>query len=440
LLNPGVNAVLRKPSWGGSESIFRFWPSLSYENPAQEMQPYRLDAAGKNLFSDWIRKYEVIESVGNPPITMFAHTPDFDFVYDPWTTPIGMLYSAVNKAIKAHTAPAEWYSLTAPAAGKSKALSLPKSKFVMQGYVVKHNDKLTFRQGEAPLGWAIGEPTVIVMVSESAGAKMLEKLSVENENYRGEPFDFNARYKEGDPVSIDSGLFVHFFEAGKDPRQKYMAKPEVRSEATAQFVTTTSRGNNSGAPESKEFKSYDLFFSKDAGMGLRANLKGPGETDIVRDHWRFWEDALRFFSYQEQAHLLYNRFPPALCAYAFKDYCIDWLPEDYKAREANATSVGFADVVPQPQPGNQFTGFQQAPATTSAPTSPWNALPQAVQTPPRPTSPQATQDSVVPVGQVPTGGVEALVGGEFSTAPATPSVSAAAIAALKAARQVAGKR
>lgn len=353
ILKPGVDAVVKKPSWKGKESVFRPYPCLNYEDPANAFEPFRRDPANKALFGDWIRRYDVAWSVGNPATTFLLHDPSqHDPFYDPWTTPLGILYRAIEGACKAGQGRGEWQILREGATGKGKALAPPKEAYFMQGVLVKYDDKPTFLKGKAPLGWG-PNPPVVFMLSGGAGRKLAGVLGEENEgiDYLAPPEDrsaytayFEKRYKHGDPVAVESGRYFHFFEKGHDPRERYLARPTTRADSpfgTGGFTT----GRDQGADD-EEFRGFDLFITKDGNMNLPATLNEPGQLEILRSKWRWWEDILFFPSYIEQAHLLCDIFPASACIYAFESVDSDWISEKARKKLVQAHSASVPAGVP----------------------------------------------------------------------------------------------
>jgi hypothetical protein len=436
ILKPGVDAVVKKPSWDGKETIFRPYPCLSYEDPLNRFEPYRTDPGGRAEFGDWIRRYDVAWGVGNPATTFILHNPDeSDPGYDPWLTPLGVLYRAIEKACKAGKGLSEWQPLREGAPGKGKALSAPSEAYFMQGALMKYDDKLTFTEGRAPLGWP-PNPPIVLMLSGGAGRKLVNMLGEENEGRFEPPEDqagydayFEARYVHGDPVGVNNGRYIHLFEKGHDPREKYLAHPTTSGgPAASPFGASSStvpqaRGGDGDA----EFRGYDMFLTKDANLGLPNTLTQEPQLAGLRRQWRWWDHILFFPTPMEQAHLLFRVFPLSACFYAFEGVDSEWIPEDARRKYLAAHSASVPAAMPGQQVGvaNPFGGMPQQPMLPPqppAPTTPPPARPGLPGSPfgSPPSEEEAGQDSVVPETEMPTDGEADEAGGLQFTPPVVP--------------------
>jgi hypothetical protein len=381
ILKPEISdVVVRKPSWNGTETIFRPFPCPNYENPAAEFEPYRADPGGENYVTDWIRRYACAWNVGvgEKLIYLIKKQPDDSRPFDPRDSPLGILNRGLQKAIAAQKASAPWMSLLLGGQGKSPALSKPSYVCLMQGMLVKISDKDTFNQlkGLPPMGWAPRDP-VVLMITGATGIKLDKMLQEEYPNYRGDPGDFEARYIHGDPVSPDHGRYFHFFEEGKGKQQVQQVSMDVLDGGQSDHGFGGSRSNG------ESFKGYDIFISKDGGMpGWNAHLnrsadpskKRPSQVDIIRHQWRWWEQILYFPTEAEQARMLCEVFPLDLCLYSFGDISRDWLPDDVHQRLANARTMVMSGQSPaQPADGpNPNMGTASPGDAMPWDTAPWD--------------------------------------------------------------------
>jgi len=437
IIKPGCDIQVKKPSWEGKETVFRIYPALDRAAPAERFEPYRHNPGSDATLSDVLRRYDVAWSVGNPAATFILHDPaDQDTLYDKWQTPLGILYRSISQACKSNAGHPEWYPLLQGATGKSAALTPPKEAWFVQGSMIKHADKLTARDGRMPMGWP-PNPPLLIMLSQQAGKKLKDMLDQENEGVELAPpqgpeeYDayFKARYKYGDVVGVNAGKFVHIFEKGHDPRDRYQAHPTIRSSQSPFGAAGGPSVGRSSSSQDDEFRGYDLFFSDDAGLGFPATLNQPHQLEAVRKQWRWWEDFILILDYRAQAHLLFRLFPPSACFYAFDSVDKTWVPDGIRDKLANAVSASVPGQVPgqyahgpaQPLPGAVPNPFQHPPQQAAVPRAPASppvghpfgvppgaaAAPAAGQGPPPPTGthspfglPGAVTDSVVPTADL----------------------------------------
>lgn len=344
ILKDSVRAIVKKPSWKGTETVFRPSPSLRYDDPTQ-FEPYRLDPGGRNFFGNWIRRYDCWWGAGRDATTMLIHNPETgDRTYDKWSTPLGVLFRAVDTACKNGQGHPEWYPLREGSAGRGKQLRPPSECYLMQGIMLVHNDKKTYEGNKAPLGWG-PNPPVIFMLSQGAGKSLEEALNEENDGFRGQPADFEARYKYGDPVAVESGRYFHFFEKGHDPRTKYGAKPVGHNPyATGGWA----RGAGSSPGKTAGDIGFDLYIDS-MYDNIPAQIP-PDSIEMFKSKWLFWEDILYFATVQEQVRTCFEQFPLSACMYAFEGQHNDWIPEEYRRKFYGTVQTTVPAVVPGQQP------------------------------------------------------------------------------------------
>lgn len=426
ILRADCDAVVKKPSWFGKETVFRPYPALS--NPRDINSPFEtyrvIDSAGRNKFSNWVRRYICAWNVGNPSTTFLIKRPQGAQVFDPASTPLGILFRSINNAVKKGQAHPEWPPLLMKVSGKSPTLEGPKECYVIQGALFRHDGKDYFGQYGDPLGFGKNQPLVL-LVSGGAGADMVQKLSEEHDNYHGDPMNFEARYKMGDPVSCTSGRFIHFFEKGRNPYQnRYASQPQGDPMGGDASWGATTQGNQK---RTKEI-GFDVYISPDFD-GLPAKFN-PAAERTVRSKIRGWDETLYFPTEVEQAHMLFRCFPLSACMYAFEGVNKDWIPEDAYKKMANAgplvpgySSQGGYAPAPSfgaPTPG-QHPGYAgQAPPRAAAqptwggPSAPPPAQPQ-VNSWAQPSAPPRgpTTDTTVPLD-------DAAVDAAFGFTPPLP--------------------
>lgn len=346
ILRANCDAVVKKPSWFGKETVFRPYPYLSDPHDTNSpFEPYRIiDQTGRNKFSNWVRRYICAWNVGNPTITFLIKRPQGAQVFDPASTPLGILFRAINNAVKKGQANSEWPPLLMKVSGKSPTLEGPKECYVMQGALFRHDGKDYFGQYGDPLGFGKNQPLVL-LTSGGAGSDLVQKLSEEHDNFHGDPMDFENRYKFGDPVGCATGRFVHFFEKGRNPYQnRYASQPQGQNPMGEDAGGGWGASTQGGQKRTKEI-GFDVYISPDF-EGLPAKFNQAAER-IVRSKIRPWDEMLYFPTEDEQARMLFRCFPISACMYAFEGVNKDWIPEDAYKKMANAVSVQVSGGYPQ---------------------------------------------------------------------------------------------
>lgn len=352
ILKDGVKGVVKKPSWNGTLTVFRPFPCLSYEDPSNAFEPYRVDPTGRNVFGPWIRRYDCAWSVGvgTNKITFLLGDPATTGPgFDPYNTPLGILYRAVENACKkGHARTAEWQPLREGGAGKGKALVAPTSMYLMQGVILVIDSKPQYGQGKVPIGWAKDGPTCFFAMSKGLGEKLVAELSKKTDGYKGDLSNFEAAYVNGDPVSVNSGRYLFIFQKGHDPRNKFGSQPteQVQSWAEQSDEVGGAGGKGSGGFEDKGF---DLYLDKVCN-GMPATLNRPDQIDKIRQKWCFWRESLYFPTFQEQARMLWGVFPKSACVYAWDGHNKDWISPEMWAEFRGAVSLSVPGGVPGDAP------------------------------------------------------------------------------------------
>ena len=342
LFKPGVNAEARKPSYKGTLTVFRPFPCLSYEDPNNSFEPYRVDPEGRAHFGPWIRRYDCAWGVGNNPQTFLLHDPSaHSLPPDKYHSPLGVLYRAVEDACKkGHPLISEWQPLREGGVGRGKKLTPPSELYLMQGIIMVIDSKPQFGQGKIPIGWGAKGPTCFLMVSKALGQRILELCDQENANFKGDKRNFEARYANGDVVSPETGRYIYIFQKGHDPREKFNATASMSSGPVDLDTTMDPNAVRSGSGGSRELDAgYDAYMDKTYG-NISAALAKDNQKDMIRSKWLFWKDALWFPTYQEQAKILWGQFPKSACVYAWKDHNPTWIsPEMWAEFKGPAQTI-----------------------------------------------------------------------------------------------------
>jgi hypothetical protein len=366
ILKQGINGVVKKPSWNGTLTVFRPFPCLDYNDPNNKFEPFRTDPGGRNAYGRWIRKYDCAWSVGAGvnKVTMLLSDPSISNAYDPSNTPLGVLYRAVESACKnRHHMTAEWQHLREGGAGRGRPLAAPTHLYLMQGVVMVIDDKPMYGHNKSPIGWAQGKETCVLALSKGLGEALVGQLNQTVDGFQGDPSDFEHRYVNGDPVSVDFGRYMYFFQKGHDPRNKFGSQPQQMQ----QHWDTQSEGGAVGNVSAGGFqdKGYDLYLDKFLN-GMPATLNLPHQVQRVREKWLFWKESLWFPTLQEQAAKLWEVFPKSACVYAWEGFNRSWITEDMWKEYRNTVSAsvpgnvpGAADAAVMPGIDDWTFGMQQ---------------------------------------------------------------------------------
>lgn len=335
ILQPSVRAVVKKPSWFATLTVIRPYPCLSFTNPETEFEPYRIIEGDRIRFSDWIRRYACAWTVGQPSTTFLIKKQTK--VYDPWTSPIGVLYKAIENACrKQHPRTAEWQPLRESGGNKSKALAKPKDCYLMQGAILRHDKNEYLGKNGPPLGWGKNS-SVVFMLSSDTGQQLVNMLSQENDGYSGPDNDFEARYRYGDPVSPLFGRYFHFWQKGTDPAGRYQSSPAEQVTSWDQIDSGADGSVSASGQQRQEVRGFDLEIDK-TFANIPATFNQVGEQQI-RDHWQHWDDILYFPTEVEQAHMLGRCFPATAVHYAFWGHNRDWVSDEILTALKNPVST-----------------------------------------------------------------------------------------------------
>lgn len=387
LFKPGVNAEARKPSYKGTLTVFRPFPCLSYEDPNNGFEPYRIDPNGRNQFGPWIRRYDCAWNVGNNGQTFLLADPVVAGPgYDKFQSPLGVLYRAIEGACKkGHPRLGEWQPLREGGAGRGKKLSAPTEIYLMQGMILVHESKPQFGQGKKPIGWDPKGPTCFLMVTKALGQRILQLLDEENPGYRGDKSNFEARYVCGDPVSPESGRFIHIFQKGHDPRDRFNDTAASAGPVDLDSVTSDVAGLSRGGNDFDN-TGYDAYIEK-SYQNIPATLNKDSHKEMIRSKWLFWKDALWFPTYQEQAKILWGQFPKSACVFAWKDFNPTWITPEMWAEYKGAVQLSA--------PRGETVQFESAGSHASHPEETMDSDPFSTTMDPDPIGTQPTAEDLL---------------------------------------------
>lgn len=345
LLRDNAGCQVYRPTWNGTRTIFRPFPAKDPDNP-QAWDPFRLsDEAGD--FGDWIRRYDVAFSLGNPGITFVAKSP---FDPDDAQNPVNLLHRSINQAVKSGTGDPSWNPLIFGAKGRSAPLSPYKDGYVMQGILMEHKSN----PQNPPRGSLPEHQPVVFLMSQSAGAALLEKLNERNQE---------GKWAWPDITSLDAGMFVQFHQAGTQHNAGAGSAPR-------QMGQQGPVGGGIAENNSYEVEFLELY------NGISPTF--PTIQQLAETHVRSWDDIVRTPTPEEQIRLICSAgIPASAIVYALGDIYRDAIPQ-HIWDQANATRQQSTVPFNQPQGGGSANPMQQTqespfvspstpPAETAAP-------------------------------------------------------------------------
>lgn len=204
---------------GRSGCIFRAFPTL---DESGEFVPWRY-GAGLAEFSDWHRRYDGINYVGDEghEITCLlydAGTPSQEQERNPFNVMLRALRSG-DKAGKLPDSRMTRYT----SSGSKKAIKPATSMYFYQGLMYVNDEKLLYNaQQGGPQGLGADEATQIIRLTKSAGSALvdrLEELAPDGVNQT----DLAKRFASGDPLRLKFGRLIHVYNpvaTGEVPEPK----------------------------------------------------------------------------------------------------------------------------------------------------------------------------------------------------------------------------
>jgi hypothetical protein len=361
ILKRGAGEV-RKPTWNRTETVVRFLPQFNFE--AGIWEPFRRSPAPMD-FGDWIRSYVAVRGFGESGITMLLYDPVANPAYDLQSNPCIILYRAINNAIDAKQCEPDWPALLRGGNNKRATLGRHGQIYIARCGIFRIKSKDMATGDRSPLGLATSDPAYFLELPKTAGEKLISLLEERNEDFQGDPEDWDNAYKCGDIVSLDKGAYVHIFEEGADPRAN--SGYQQGSAPRQLTVGTGGRGNyGGGGGGGTNFKGYDLFVDK-TWNGFAAQLNSPELEQLIKNKQRPWEDCLQFFNHQEQAFLVQDGFPAGAIMYAWRDHP-EWIKPETRSKAVNKVSVAMDTRVQTPQTFQGGSGTPQVQLATPAQT------------------------------------------------------------------------
>jgi hypothetical protein len=340
VLKDNAGFQIYRPTWQGTRTIFRIFPGRNPENPS-EWDKFRLSDEDRD-FGDWIRRYDIAFSFGVSGATFITKDPR-DGTIDDQQNPVWMVYKSITQAVKSGQGEQAWNPLVFGQPGRGAPLSPVKDGYVIQGILMEHKSK----PQSPPRGCLMEHSPVMLLLSQSAGAALLDKLSEKTED---------GAWRWPDITALDGGMFVQFHQAG-------------------------TQSHNAGAPQSMDAPNH----VGSRGMADKAYevelLERYGTVPPTYDaihavadaHVKPWDDIIRIPTVEEQVRLLCGAGIPATAiVYALGDMYREYIPPHvFDQAMAQRTST----VVPGARPAGWQTGDVPANPMGGAPANPMGGAP-----------------------------------------------------------------
>lgn len=342
VVRKGAGVDVFKPSWKDATTA-RIFPALCPEN-LSVWDPWRFSAEDDD-YGDWIRTYPAVRNFGDPGVTFILYDPT-DQGYDPQTNPAWVLYNAINRALDAGHGDPRWVPFTKGGAGRGPALSKPNDITVVQAALMQHNGK----EFEVPRGAASNDSTVVLELPGTAAQAMLEAFNERVPEFRGNPDDYDNMFVHGDPIAIDRGVFVTFFQLGMDPRERIQANPQRRASFGQAQAPQGGRGQRDSGP-----KGYGCYVEP-TYKGMPADLSAV--EDLIKRKSKPWDDVIQILDHEQQIRLISGAFPPDMIIYAFENLYRDLIPEAVYRSARNRSQVATGNE-PRPGPAAPATGARR---------------------------------------------------------------------------------
>jgi len=295
ILHAGCGAQVWKPTWNKTRTVFRPFPGLNPDNPA-EFDSFRLSNDPRD-FGEWVRKYTVATlGVGQQAVTFILYDPRDGGLEQRQSNPAWMLRNSIYQAVKNGQCPAEWNPLVFGGAGRPAPLKQPSDIYLIQGVLMEHKSE----GKNPPKGFSADDDTIVMMLPQSAGNSLLDDWL----ERRVEAADGSISFEFPDIVSLTDGAYIGVGEEnttwpGQEPAS----------------IASMAGSNNS-------FSSYECRIFPKFG-DLSASLEEPAVRAKVKD----WEAIIRIPTIEEQIIMICESgIPPAAILYGLGDRYRELLP------------------------------------------------------------------------------------------------------------------
>jgi len=386
ILKENAGCQIYRPTWNGTRTVFRPFPGKDPDNP-QAWDPFRLSDEDRD-FGDWIRRYDMASSFGVPGITFIMKDP-LDKTSDDQQNPVWMLHRSITQAVKSGQGDPSWNPLIFGATGRAAPLNAPKDGYVMQGILMEHKSN----PQNPPRGCLMEHQPVVLLMSQSAGEALLDKLSEK---------DANGNWVWPDIVSLDGGMFVQFHQAGTQNQAAQNAAP-------IQMGANMAVGGGN-APVNNTYE-----------VEIMPTYNGIAPTsDLVREvaaaHVKPWDEIIRIPTIEEQVKMLCSAgIPASAIMYALSDVYSEAIPEHIRDQ---AMAQSQPNTTPFQSVGNTNPMAQATEPQAPAGGNPMGAAPTATQPDPGMPAVQPPAQQPPPQAQPP---AEQPAGNPMGTAPTEPA-------------------
>jgi hypothetical protein len=319
ILKENAGCQIYRPTWNGTRTIFRPFPGRDPENP-EAWDPFRLSDEDGD-WGDWIRRYDMAFSFGNPGITFILKNP-LDKTIDDQQNPVWMLHRSITQAVKSGQGHPSWNPLIFGAAGRGAPLSAPKDGYIMQGILMEHKSQ----PQNPPRGCMMEHQPMVLLMSQSAGAALLDKLGEKNQE---------GGWLFPDVTNLDAGMFVQFHQAGT----QYNA---AAGQPAQQMGANMTIGGGGGVADNNRYEVEVLSQYN----GISPTYTGVHE--VAQAHVKPWDEIVRIPSIEDQVKMLCGAGIPATAiVYALGDVYQEFIPQhifDQARAQQTTTTVPFQSV------------------------------------------------------------------------------------------------
>lgn len=399
IFDPSYGANYYVPTYDGNVTTIRMLPFFDTSLPDRPEIPYR-GGPGFTRFSPWFMSYPIFRGLGvTNKISLVVNDPYVNPSFDQNANPLCILSSEIRRAA-AHAKknngrlpdgrtlhdgstmfPHGWYGLIEGSDRKGAAIPVLNSVVYVQCLIYQHKNKKGSIY-DLPIGLRPDDGPAVMELTGGLWTRKIAKQLNELAGTGAQPNDFENYYKNGDPVSMQYGRFLHIFKIGSDPR--------VASAAVAQASNPYGQspaGQSAGSNDSNEI-GYDCFFTKGLpGYGpassnndMTASLNFPPDhaaawvTARIREQYVPFSKLIKVYSPVQQAAFVASVIPPDVLAYAWRGHP-EWLTPDVMSRIGVQVqppiNVTTQPAAPYQMPTGGIPAWNPtAPATPAAPAAP----------------------------------------------------------------------
>ena len=342
-----------EPSWYKGSLVFRPLPNFDYEyydeTGKKRFERYRNSQDPSDFCTDWIRNYPAAHFVGegDNAVSFLLFSPSLSETgeYDPNSNPYYLLYrgvkKAVNDGVRNSWAPLIKTSRDQRVAGPIKA---PATLTFVQGIVYKSRKDEFMSSDRPPMGFLPQDGPQIIRLKNTAGEGLLGLANEINEEWDGDPNDFEHSMLAGDLVAPRYGRFITVANPDEGATQD-IDPNSVPGYGKPVTSVKMKGGGLMSAPKVIEVQGYRI--SVDDHLVLRGrrykNVPAQIPKQVLPNVLRnvaFWDDVLRIPSHEEQCLWIAKAFRGyrEVLEYAWRDFP-DYFTEDIRRLLARSVQV-----------------------------------------------------------------------------------------------------